>query len=75
MQTHKEFECPRRMVGCLYCGLQVPFYQRGEHQGMCGNRTATCSLCHTLQKRNSTPPSPNNYLRSPAYFYLTSLTQ
>ncbi|ELR16182.1 ubiquitin domain containing protein [Acanthamoeba castellanii str. Neff] len=50
--VHREFECPKRMVGCLYCSLEVPFDQRGEHQGVCGNRTVTCSLCHTRHKRN-----------------------
>jgi hypothetical protein len=59
MQVHREFECPKRMVGCLYCSLEVPFDQRGEHQGVCGNRTVTCSLCHTRHKRNGSthPPS------------------
>ncbi len=59
MQVHREFECPKRMVGCLYCSLEVPFDQRGEHQGVCGNRTVTCTLCHTRHKRNgSTHPPP-----------------
>jgi hypothetical protein len=52
LQVHKEFECPKRLVSCIYCELQVPLDQRGEHQGMCGNRTVTCSLCHARHKRN-----------------------
>jgi len=52
MLLHKEFECPKRFVSCLYCALQVPFEHRGEHQGICGNRTVTCSICSTIQKRN-----------------------
>ncbi|KAL6057190.1 putative retrotransposon hot spot (RHS) protein [Balamuthia mandrillaris] len=53
LMQHKEEECQLRLVPCLYCNLKVPLPQRGEHQGMCGNRTMRCNLCMHPFKRNA----------------------
>lgn len=51
LHLHKEFECTRRKVKCLYCPLKIPLNERGSHQEICGSRTVTCKYCSEILKR------------------------
>jgi len=51
LPIHKEFECPRRLVTCVYCGMELPYNERFTHQNDCGSRTATCPHCTKIFKR------------------------
>jgi uncharacterized C2H2 Zn-finger protein len=51
LPLHKEYECPRRGVKCVYCGLVLPYEEKGPHQFECGSRTAKCPHCDKIHKR------------------------
>lgn len=51
LKLHKEYECPRRPVKCVFCGLELPYNERFKHQNDCGGRTATCPHCNKIFKR------------------------
>ncbi|CAH8852707.1 unnamed protein product [Trichobilharzia szidati] len=40
-----EVVCPRRLVGCIYCNLEVSMDELDEHESRCGSRTEFCSGC------------------------------
>jgi len=45
MDIHKEFECPNRMVSCIYCELKLVVSEIEEHQQKCGDITEPCPQC------------------------------
>eukprot|EP00026_Physarum_polycephalum_P005372 Phypoly_transcript_05404.p1 GENE.Phypoly_transcript_05404~~Phypoly_transcript_05404.p1 ORF type:complete len:647 (-),score=125.54 Phypoly_transcript_05404:29-1945(-) len=51
LPLHKEFECPKRLVKCVFCGMELPYNERYNHQNDCGGRTATCPHCKKIFKR------------------------
>eukprot|EP01006_Ploeotia_vitrea_P014450 TRINITY_DN39049_c0_g1_i1.p1 TRINITY_DN39049_c0_g1~~TRINITY_DN39049_c0_g1_i1.p1 ORF type:complete len:591 (+),score=266.84 TRINITY_DN39049_c0_g1_i1:260-1774(+) len=51
LQVHRRQECRLRLVQCIYCPLRVALEQRGEHQGECGARQATCLHCGAGMQR------------------------
>jgi len=51
LAVHKEYECPKRLVNCVYCGMETAYNERFTHQNDCGSRTATCPHCSKIFKR------------------------
>ncbi|XP_018013302.1 mucin-12 isoform X2 [Hyalella azteca] len=43
--THQQDECPRRMLSCQYCELQVQASELQKHTDACGSRTERCKGC------------------------------
>jgi hypothetical protein len=49
--THRREACRLRAVPCIYCPMWMPLLERGAHQALCCNRTATCKRCEFTSKR------------------------
>lgn len=45
VDAHAANECPKRMVACQYCDMQVTGVDRIEHEDYCGSRTSRCDGC------------------------------
>jgi hypothetical protein len=56
LDVHKAEYCIRRVVPCRYCGTQVPFIQKENHQSTCGARSISCEICgsEVPRKREAT---------------------
>ena len=63
LQTHRERECPNRLLKCRFCQLWVPRGSveqmdardrfmgfQSEHEAACGNRTEVCPVCHRRER-------------------------
>ena len=64
-------ECPKRVVPCPYCELELAFDEMASHTNYCGTRTEMCALCSQyimhkdLQRHEESgctypTPKPNN---------------
>lgn len=45
MLYHTQYDCPRRLLSCVYCPLSFEQHQRGAHQAECGLLHSICKLC------------------------------
>ena len=53
LSTHKLTECPKRIVRCSYCPLDMPYVELFEHEAKCGSQTEKCDSCSRyIQKRD-----------------------
>eukprot|EP01117_Protostelium_nocturnum_P006305 TRINITY_DN2276_c1_g1_i1.p1 TRINITY_DN2276_c1_g1~~TRINITY_DN2276_c1_g1_i1.p1 ORF type:complete len:987 (-),score=366.44 TRINITY_DN2276_c1_g1_i1:33-2858(-) len=55
LSQHKENECPKRIVTCSYCPLQMPYVERFEHEMKCGSQTVKCETCNKYVKKKDLP--------------------
>lgn len=54
LENHTKNECPRRIVQCQYCPLQMPYNEKFEHEKKCGTQTINCEKCHKyVQKKGN----------------------
>jgi len=51
LEFHKASECPKRIVRCQYCPLEMPYVERYEHEKKCGSQTDRCEFCHKYVKK------------------------
>lgn len=53
LEAHKQNDCPRRIVTCSYCPLEMPYVEKFEHEIKCGSQTIRCEQCKRyIQKRD-----------------------
>lgn len=55
LQTHKEIECPKRIVRCQYCPLEMPYNEKLAHENRCGSQTEKCDKCNKYIRRSEFP--------------------
>ncbi|XP_075693160.1 TNF receptor-associated factor 6 [Rhinoderma darwinii] len=47
LQKHLEDECPRRLVSCENCVVEMPYEERKRHEQTCPLAYVTCEYCQT----------------------------
>lgn len=51
--NHKKNDCPKRIVRCEYCPLEMPYNEKFEHEKKCGAQTEKCDRCKKyIQKKD-----------------------
>lgn len=45
LQEHAQSDCPKRLISCLYCELELPSNEMIAHAEYCGTRTEKCTEC------------------------------
>ncbi|KAM3918176.1 TNF receptor-associated factor 6 [Leptodactylus fuscus] len=51
LQRHMEAECPRRLVSCENCVMELPYEERMGHEQTCPLAYVTCEYCQTTLAR------------------------
>mmetsp|Transcript_16605 Transcript_16605/g.26990 ORF Transcript_16605/g.26990 Transcript_16605/m.26990 type:complete len:466 (+) Transcript_16605:74-1471(+) len=45
LEEHAKSACPHRLVTCKWCGVQIEYISKGDHQRICGAKTIACRIC------------------------------
>lgn len=51
LENHKKNDCPKRLVHCDYCSLQIAYIEKYQHQIRCGSQTEKCINCNRYIKK------------------------
>ena len=46
LASHKQNDCPKRIVKCNYCPLDMPYVEIWAHEQTCGAKTQKCFFCN-----------------------------
>jgi len=51
LQTHRLRSCKHRIVSCAFCAMKLRYFERDEHQKICGMRPCICLKCNQPFKK------------------------
>ncbi len=51
LTSHKENDCPKRIVRCSFCPLEMSYIEKYEHELKCGSQTEKCDTCKRYIQR------------------------